>query len=397
MWKKVISDKKLQSEMVNKIDEIFNILNNEDLINRESTGLLIGQSGILLFHNYYNHYKNIERYEFNEAIILNLFNNINRVSSYSSCSGWSGLLLSLNTLKADNFINIDQDIFIDTKEMLEQSLILYSKNKNHDYLHGSFGVALYLLQQPEIIENKIFNEWLRMFLAENEDRDNMLFRKTMVNAITQEEGYCLGLAHGVPSIILIMIKYLEKFDDPLGKEILNKSINYLLSNKFPKGQSKKSIFPSLINDDGPLESQLAWCYGDLGCSLALYKAGVFLKEPLLVKQALETLTHTAKRRSSKELVNDPDFCHGSVGIAHFFSRFYNYTGVEEFREASEYWYTQTIEKAVFKDGLAGYKHIEGEGLVNRSSLLEGIAGIGLSFMSAISNKEPKWDNCLLLS
>ena len=78
---------------------------------------------------------------------------------------------------------------------------------------------------------------------------------------------------------------------------------------------------------------------------------------------------------------------------------YNYTGMEAFRETSEYWYKVTFEKAIYPDGFAGYKHGSGmdHKLVNRYGLLEGVSGIGLSFISAISDIEPKWDTLLLLS
>ena len=35
--------------------------------------------------------------------------------------------------------------------------------------------------------------------------------------------------------------------------------------------------------------------------------------------------------------------------------------------------------------------------MNEYNLLDGIAGIGLSLISAISSIEPQWDECLLLS
>jgi len=96
-------------------------------------------------------------------------------------------------------------------------------------------------------------------------------------------------------------------------------------------------------------------------------------------------------------LHDADFCHGSVGVAHIFSRFYNYTGNENFRKAAEYYYRKTIDMAVHPDGLAGYKHLTDDGLVTDYSLLEGISGIGLSLISAVSDIEPQWDQCLLLS
>ena len=56
--------------------------------------------------------------------------------------------------------------------------------------------------------------------------------------------------------------------------------------------------------------------------------------------------------------------------------------------------------AKIDDGVAGYKvwrTSEYGGLQIEYAFLEGIAGIGLSLISAISDIDPKWDEYLLLS
>ena len=79
---------------------------------------------------------------------------------------------------------------------------------------------------------------------------------------------------------------------------------------------------------------------------------------------------------------------------------YNYTQRDEFKQAALYWFDQTLKMAKFEDGLAGYKtwrSIEYGGWQNDYGLLTGIAGIGLALISAVSDIEPAWDECLLLS
>lgn len=55
--------------------------------------------------------------------------------------------------------------------------------------------------------------------------------------------------------------------------------------------------------------------------------------------------------------------------------------------------------AKFEDGLAGYKTWQGaeRGFRNEYGLLEGIAGIRLVLLAYLSDEEPTWDECLLLS
>jgi len=53
-----------------------------------------------------------------------------------------------------------------------------------------------------------------------------------------------------------------------------------------------------------------------------------------------------------------------------------------------------------EDTLSGYKMFRTEehgGPQEEFGFLEGIAGIGLMYISAISDVEPAWDECLLLS
>lgn len=73
--------------------------------------------------------------------------------------------------------------------------------------------------------------------------------------------------------------------------------------------------------------------------------------------------------------------------------------MEECKEAAEYWIEKTLEMARFEDGAAGYKtwHGNDNGFEKEYGLLEGISGIGLVLLSYISDTEPVWDECLLLS
>jgi lantibiotic biosynthesis protein len=70
-----------------------------------------------------------------------------------------------------------------------------------------------------------------------------------------------------------------------------------------------------------------------------------------------------------------------------------------FKETANYWIEQTLKMATFEDGLAGFKTWRGDTKewINDYGFLEGIAGIGLALLSHISDEEPTWDRCLLMS
>ena len=164
----------------------------------------------------------------------------------------------------------------------------------------------------------------------------------------------------------------------------------------------QSIFPNWVSDELlSKSSRLAWCYGDLGIGIALYQTAMIIKDKNLEMESLEILKHTTKRRDLQEnRVIDAGLCHGTAGIAHIYNRMFNYTGDEIFKESALYWIDQTLKFGKFPDGFAGYKTWKTEkygGWVNDTGLLEGIAGVGLMFISALSDIEPRWDHCLLLS
>ena len=54
--------------------------------------------------------------------------------------------------------------------------------------------------------------------------------------------------------------------------------------------------------------------------------------------------------------------------------------------------------SVYNDGYAGFKQWEGnsEEWSPKTSLLEGIAGIGLSIIDYLSEEPNTWDKCILL-
>jgi len=211
------------------------------------------------------------------------------------------------------------------------------------------------------------------------------------------------MSHGIASIISILSKiYAHNLNKLKSGKMLIEAVNYLL---FYQQDIKEysSCFPNIVSlkNHKKNNSRLAWCYGDLGIGIALLNTANNINDNTLREEAIGILLHSARRKDLKENnVLDAGVCHGTAGIAHIFNRAYRYTQIEEFKVASEYWFGQTLKMAKFEDGLAGFKTWrtpEYGGWQNEYGLLQGIAGIGLSMISAISDIEPKWDECLLLS
>jgi hypothetical protein len=136
----------------------------------------------------------------------------------------------------------------------------------------------------------------------------------------------------------------------------------------------------------------------LGIAIALWRASLVLDFEKYRNLALEVFIGCCDRRDiKKEFVFDAGICHGSSGIAHIFNRMYHNTGNLSCKDSAIFWINDCLKKASFDDGLAGYKTWRTDGWITQSGILEGIAGIGLVLLAAVSEIEPDWDECLLLS
>ena len=277
---------------------------------------------------------------------------------------------------------------------------------DYDYLHKALGIGLYFLSKKEN-KSSINIEYLLIKLERNAERDLNGLKWKSFNQQENKEVYNLSLSHGIASIITFISQIYKNSIAVNNRtnKLLCEAVSFLLACKSIVPNSYNgSFFPSYVSANDGINksgSRLAWCYGDLGIGIALWQASQVLLNKEWAKIAIDVLLQTTLRQDpNKEHVIDAGFCHGSSGIAHIYNRMYQYTGNNAFKEAAIYWINDTLSKATFSNGLAGYKawHLpEHGGWVNESGLLEGIAGIGLVLLSTICEIEPKWDECFLLS
>ena len=273
------------------------------------------------------------------------------------------------------------------------------KGKEYDFLYAALGKGLYFVKRKKI-NQPYLEEIAKQMLKISESPIENQLRWQGRHHTSQYPIYNLSLSHGITSIINFFSRlYKMNIAKAESHEIISKSINYLLSFHY---SDQISIFPNnkILNTPKYYPSRLAWCYGDLGIGITLWQVAKILKDKQYEKKSIEILLHSSKRRDLKEnSVVDAGLCHGTAGIAHIFNRMYLNTRKEELKDAADYWFNETIKMAKFEDGVAGYKSWQSRngGWQNDLSFLEGIAGIGLSLISAVSDIEPKWDECLLLS
>ncbi|TMM59138.1 hypothetical protein FEE95_06820 [Maribacter algarum] len=395
-----------------KLSDIHLII-KENYQSENDIGVLGGLSGLALFEFYYSKHLDIEEpSDIGVEIISRGISKINNGYGLATfCSGIAGFGWVLDHLNNKEFIELDNDTLLEPLDSyLSDFMLSELNNGNYDFLHGSLGCGLYFLKRFKSTHNnelrtKYHEKLIRLIelLKDSSENENSMTKwKSILDNEKGNEGYNLSLSHGISSVINFITRLsLEAEFKPMVEPILKQAIAYVLSFKM-NAPENLSLFPSWITDSEPIEyqSRISWCYGDLGIGITLLQASKAIESDNLKKDAIEILKHAAKRRTMETTrIIDAGLCHGSYGNAQIFNRIYQETKISNFQETALYWIQDGLNKAVHEDGYAGYKQWGGLEQVWKSelSLLEGVAGIGLSIIDFLSTDENSWDECLLLS
>ena len=385
-----------------KIDEIASILLN--VCPKQGFGLYTGNAGIALFLFYYARFRSDEEIlRYASDYMEGVFKQIRETPHppFSHCSGVAGVGWLLHHLCQHGFMQDDPDENSpDVDDYLYHRALNEMERGHYDFLHGAMGVVLYFIKRNHL-------EYLRHLIRNLEqialwDEDGAKWRSALFRQ-KEKSGFNICLSHGSSGIALVLYKALQVMpEDEQVRALLKGTVTYILDQEIDV-EKYGSYFPNIsIESQSELyKSRLAWCYGDLGVAMSVWQSGLLLNKREWTDKGFKVLLHLAGRRGLVEnRVQDAGFCHGTAGVAHFFNRLYRITQRMEFIEAADYWHLETLKMATFTDGLAGYKALHSEehgGWQTSETLLEGIAGIGLSLLSSVMPEDPAWDECMLLS
>ncbi|WP_299314148.1 lanthionine synthetase C family protein [uncultured Aquimarina sp.] len=393
-----------------KLKEINTIVDQQQY-QEENIGVLSGLSGITLFQFYYAKFLDKDITDTGYKLIENCIQKINEGYNYGTyCSGISGMGWVLNHLEQNDFIEIDIDnLCLDLDNYLYQLMIDDLQKGNYDFLHGGLGYAFYFLSRYENTKSdsarKNYQTYLLSFIdflrKKSENYKDTLRWISEIGLEHKEKVYNLGLSHGMSSIVGILTKLSRHEDfEKTSKKMLQGTISYILQYENPNKEDA-TLFPNIIYENGSYEykSRLAWCYGDLGIGIRLWHASKVLQDESLQNTAITIMEHAAQRTNNKQnMVKDAGICHGSFGNAQIFLRMFKETNNDIFKNACEFWIEDGLNKATHIDGYAGYKQWKGPDEWKKEiSLLEGIAGIGLTLIDYLADFETSWDECLMIS
>jgi|GEM_PF-89176 len=411
-------DDYLESIVRQKLSDIADLLVKESNNFIYFPGLFNGISGVVLFLTYYFRFSGDEKY-YRCAIDL-IEKIISRIqyefTDASFSNGLSGIGWAIRHMVQNELLEIDENMFEDLDPYLDESMLLSISDSRYEMFQGAIGISKYYSDWP--IDNRSYRVLVELigYLDRSKvmDKSGCGFKwKYIVDSTKQkDEIYNLGLAHGIPSLIVFLSHLYQKGVEKETVGFLVKgAVEFLVSQRWGQNHSIQnpddlSLFPNFVygdNERSLSSNRMAWCNGDLGIAFALYRAGNIFGNKMWEQEALDIFAFSFQRKKLKEnMVVDACFCHGTSGIAHLFNRMYHYTGIEEYKQNAIYWLEETLKMDQFPDGLAGYKarlRNQGEEVIwgNEIGILKGIAGIGFAMMSIVSSIEPHWDSCLMLS
>jgi lantibiotic modifying enzyme len=296
-------------------------------------------------------------------------------------------------------------------EMIERSLLRYlaAPTACYDLISGLAGIAVPVLQRiadgkaspsSEPVARSILDQLERLArpmpsgLAWHTPPE-------LLPAWQREiapEGYInLGLAHGIPGVVAILARYVAAgVEIRRARVLLEGAVEYLRSVALPTASARYAAWLPARPSDGA--TRVAWCYGDLGVSVAIMAAATATARDDWRAHALD-LAHGAAARSFEQSgAHDAGLCHGAAGNAHLFNRLSQATGDAELARAADAWFVRTLALRS-TDPIAGFpRALPVDGVTTwepAPDILTGASGVALALHAAISSIEPAWDQLLL--
>lgn len=213
----------------------------------------------------------------------------------------------------------------------------------------------------------------------------------------------LGLAHGIGGPIAFLGQAAA--GHPQAERLLQGAVDWLLAREIhteagslfhpwePVGRPRLGLPPARVS----------WCYGLFGLSLALYGAGVRVGRSQWRERGLGWARECAAAPVVSPLTWDSCLCHGALGNAHLFNRFFQATGDPAFLAACRQWIGRAGELRRPTPVAGGFLTLMEEDhpvpgydpWLALPGLLEGATGAALALMATLRPVVPAWDAFLL--
>lgn len=323
--------------------------------------------------------------------------------------GVAGIAFVFQHLRNIGLLDKEEDLNLSELDAFISDAVDYDNSiKNWDPLHGMIGSGIYFLERNlETGETSYLEKIVDYLASMRTNHGKYRLWITTGHKGYSDDNYNFGMAHGMPGIIsFLALVHQRGIKREKIEELITQSLPYLLENHYPD----ESIcgFPTAIDVISKKDvakwpnSRLGWCYGDLCIAFTLLHAGKALQKEEWHQQGIQVALKTTLRNLENSDCVDSGICHGSVGLAHQYLRLFHATGINQFLEAAQKWVAITeqhfYKPEKFETGYfsASYDATKTkETLTDQHGLLEGAAGVGLTYISFLTDLKPDWDIPLL--
>ena len=379
------------------LDKIaYSVVKHLEYLDHLDCGLLGGNLGEIIF--LYQYSSLCSNYEIlADKMIEKLFESLrNNKYMYTYCNGLAGLGVGLKFLEQQQKLQYVNNVMPELDRSIVYCLAWDLQNHNQDFLHGYTGAGFYFLMRYQDNPMVAKRQLLKIINALMGSAIWSVDGCVRWVSITNRSNSNISLSHGMSSINLFLSKVIELNIFPTLNErllqLLKAAVQYILSQRIDV-HKYGSFFPTFCRDNDYIisKSRLAWCYGDLGVCYSLFKVGDVLKDSSIQKLALDMLCYNAENRRDfrDNMVVDAEFCHGTTGVATIYQMLYRCAGEKKFLDAYGYW--KDITLAIGRnneDGLFDTYSVRDQCWERFYSILEGLSGIGLFLLAAITDN---WD------
>lgn len=343
---------------------------------QHNPGLTVGDAGMFLLLSNIEIVKDKNKAQ-KDALLDDMINN--NIGNYSVSAGFSGILLAL---ALSNELSIIGNSMDDICNVISRECRVCMLKNDFDYFRGASGMLYCLLH----LNYKNLDSIAQSYIINYDDAISHNKLSMLYNDERGETHTCLNLGtpHGIVGHLLVLIKLYEAgFHDSLAT--IKKTVIYLLS--FKNSDSEKNDFPSIITENqDKIQSNIAWCYGDLMTWYAFLKAGKIIQDHRLVELSLQKLRDTIYRQDTRQA--NLCLCHGMSGLYLIYNKLYELTNENVF-----YLHAESLKDNLYsimsdffkKDMPKESTYID---YFQRTSLFNGFPGSFLIFIS-------EWDKRIL--
>jgi lantibiotic modifying enzyme len=191
-----------------------------------------------------------------------------------------------------------EQVEIKLKSIVDYLVQIENKEENLPALFsGNIGVALFLFYYARFTKCEFYNEKAMEFIESSINNIINILNayKVEINSSYYWESKIgnkinISISHGLSGICIFLSKaYRLNITQSVTKELLTKSIAFLLSQEIQYSH-RISMFPSFsLYEEKYYISRMGWCYGDLGIALALWHYADVMEDNIVQQKAIEII------------------------------------------------------------------------------------------------------------